>query len=168
MNRLFKVTENEKIIPDHSTVFTALGASSFGMLDRQENDFYATDPIAVTELLKVEDFAKDIWEPACGMGHIAEALKLAGHNVKCTDLFNYGYGETGIDFLKCTEKFEGDIITNPPFKMGLEFVYQALSLIPSGNRVAMLLRIQFLESTTRRELFDKYPPQYIYIFQVAE
>ena len=36
MNRLFKVTENEKIIPDHSTVFTALGASSFGMLDRQE------------------------------------------------------------------------------------------------------------------------------------
>ena len=28
----------------------------------------------------------------------------------------------------------------------------------------MLLKIQFLETKKRRELFNKYPPKYIYVF----
>lgn len=34
--------------------------------EAEVNDYYATDPRAVELLLEQEDFAKAIWEPACG------------------------------------------------------------------------------------------------------
>ena len=44
-----------------------------------------------------------------------------------------------------------------------EFVEHSLKIIKPGKRVAMLLKIQFLESAKRRELFEENPPKYIYI-----
>lgn len=41
---------------------------------------------------------------------------------------------------------------------------KALCVIPKGNKVAMLLKIQFLESKKRQELFKKNPPEYVYVF----
>ena len=57
------------------------------------------------------------------------------------------------------KKWYGDIVTNPPYKYALEFVEKALSLIEKGRKVAMFLRIQFLEGQRRRKLFDKEPPK---------
>ena len=68
-----------------------------------------------------------------------------------------------MDFLSCTEPFVGDIITNPPYKYAQEFVEKALSLIPAGNKVAMFLKIQFLEGKQRRKLFEVAPPKVIYV-----
>ena len=34
--------------------------------------------------------------------------------VESSDLFDRGFGHTGINFLERTELFEGSIITNPP------------------------------------------------------
>ena len=68
-----------------------------------------------------------------------------------------------MDFLKCTKPFNGDIITNPPYKYALEFVLKALEL--SDRKVAMFLKIQFLESKKRYDkLFSLYPPNRIYVF----
>ena len=53
------------------------------------------------------------------------------------------------------------IITNPPYKYAQQFVEHALELIPEGNRVAMFLKLTFLESKNRKEMFEKYPPEYI-------
>jgi hypothetical protein len=53
----------------------------------------------------------------------------------------------------------GDIITNPPFKYAKEFVLKALQIIPTGNKVAMFLRMQFLESQDRKHLFIDFPPK---------
>lgn len=61
-------------------------------------------------------------------------------------------------------KFDGDIITNPPYKYAKEFVEKALEVIKSGNKVAMLLKIQFLESEKRYGLFKDNPPKYVYVF----
>ena len=69
----------------------------------------------------------------------------------------------GVDFLSCTEPYEGDIITNPPYKYAQEFVEKALGLIPVGNKVAMFLRIQFLEGKQRRQFFEKSPPKVVYV-----
>lgn len=129
---------------------------------REENDFYATDPKAVEELLKVEKFDNKIWEPAAGMGHISKKLEEYGYDVKISDLIDRGIGADVKDFLLCDEVFDGDIITNPPFKYGEEFVYKALSL--TKNKVAMFLKIQFLESKSRRRLFDLHPPRKIWVF----
>ena len=35
---------------------------------------------------------------------------------------------------------------------------------PNGQLI-MFLKIQFLEGTKRKELFEKYPPKYIYVFR---
>ena len=64
---------------------------------------------------------KTIQEPACGQWHITEELKRHGYNVVSSDLYDYGYGKSGIDFLKSEEKADC-FITNPPYKFALEFV----------------------------------------------
>ena len=46
--------------------FRSLGASSHAIEDREENDYYATEPKALELLLDLEEFNKNIWEPACG------------------------------------------------------------------------------------------------------
>lgn len=66
---------------------------------RIPNEFYPTPPEAVRALLSVERFDGPIWEPACGEGAIAKVLAAANHKVIATDLHDYGFGQSGIDFL---------------------------------------------------------------------
>ena len=95
--------------------------------------------------------------------NLSVVLKKRGYIVRSTDLIDRGYGESGVDFLKTTERFNGDIITNPPYKFAQEFVEHALEILTDGNKIAMFLKLQFLEGKARRELFDKYPPKKIYV-----
>ena len=148
---------------NNKTAFVTLGASNHSTTEREDNDFYATEPKALELLLNIEEFDPYIWECACGKGHLSEVLKKRGYIVKSTDLIDRGYGEGGVDFLHTDETHNGDIITNPPYKYAQQFVEHALELIPEGNRVAMFLKLTFLESQNRRELFNRYPPEYIYV-----
>lgn len=151
---------------DTNSVMKALGASNHSDTVREQNDYYATDPKMVEALLKVETFDKYIWEPACGEGHIAKVLEAHGYDVSSSDLIYRGYGDAEpYDFLKHNDYlYDMDIITNPPYKYALEFVEKALASISEGHKVAMLLKLQFLEGQKRRRLFDKNPPQTVYIF----
>lgn len=150
-------------IGNKPAVFVTLGASNHTIGERQKHDYYATEPKAVELLLEVEKFNKNIWECACGEGHISKVLERHGYQVRSTDLIDHGYGKSGIDFLKQTEFFNGDIITNPPYKYAQQFVQKALELIPEGNKVAMFLKLQFLEGKSRKELFKKHPPKIVYV-----
>jgi hypothetical protein len=114
-------------------------------------------------LLDLVELNKNIWECACGQGHLSEIFKNAEHNVKSTDLVDRGYGETGIDFLSQTELFDGDIITNPPYKYAKEFVEKGLELVNDGNKVIMFLKLQFMEGKARKKLFIQHPPKTIYV-----
>ena len=110
-----------------------IGAQTETSEARAENDFYATDPIAIEELMKIEKLAQNIWEPACGMGHLAEPLIKAGHNVMASDLIDRGYGQGGVDFLKQKGLiYYCDIVTNPPYKLAEEFVRHGLEIIQEG------------------------------------
>lgn len=130
--------------------------------DAQEHDYYATDPVATDALMQVEEFDEHIWEPACGEGHMAEVIKKHGYDVFGTDLIDRGYGAGGVDFLTTDIRFDGDIITNPPYKYATEFAERALKL--TKGKVAMFLKLTFLESQKREELFRKHPPKYVYVF----
>lgn len=143
-----------------------LGARNYAKNEREQHDFYATDPRAIDDLLKYETFNKNIWECAVGQGHLADRLKSYGYNVECTDLIDRGYPGTEIvDFLTEKYDFDGDIITNPPYKYCSEFILNALDSIPTGNKVAMFLKIQTLEGQKRyEEIYSKYPPKTIYIY----
>ena len=104
-----------------------------------------------------------IWECSAGQGHLSERLIELGYEVRSTDLIDRGYGEGGIDFLQTTKMWDGDILTNPPYKYAKEFIEHAMTIIPDGRKVFMFLKLQFLEGKARGELFKKYPPRYVYV-----
>ena len=131
---------------------------------REEHDYYATDPIAVKLLLNQEKFDCNIWECASGENHIANVLKEYGYNVRTSDIVKRTPTTEVKDFLKTRKKWNGDIITNPPFCLAEEFIHKALSLVGKGHKVAMFLRLLFLESIKRYEgLFKENPPKTIYV-----
>jgi hypothetical protein len=147
-----------------NSIYKTLGASNHTEEERQNEDFYATDPKAAEMLLKLDNFDKNIWESACGQGHLSEVFKKNGYNVKSTDLIDRGYGEHGVDFLSIDNVyFNGDIITNPPYKYAKEFIEKSLQIIPEGNKVAMFLKITFMEGKGRKKLFIDYPPKTVYV-----
>lgn len=41
--------------------------------------------------------------------------------------------------------WDGDILTNPPYKYAKEFIEHAMTIIPDGRKVFMFLKLQFLE-----------------------
>ena len=96
------------------STFSALGASNHSECERAENDYYATYPPAVKAFLDKSGIVLDNpWGPACGEGHISKVLEEYGYQVRSTDLIDRGYGNGGVDFFEYTQKWEGDIITNP-------------------------------------------------------
>jgi hypothetical protein len=125
-------------------------------LSERGDDLYETPPVAVHALLKVEPLPRVIWEPACGPGSIVKVLRGAGYRVYASDLKNYGCPESdsGIDFLMERSPPYGveAVVTNPPYKLAGEFVSHALEL--GIRQVAMLLRIQFIESERRSSILD--------------
>ena len=149
------------------SVFVTLGASNHTDKEREPNDFYATDPIAVDKLVGSIGFIPSVvWECACGTGCLSERLKQYCHGVVSTDVIDRGYGQVQ-DFLLAKEMPSGCscIITNPPYKLANEFILHALSLLPDGGRCIMFLKTTFLEGEKRhRLLFSKYPPQRILQF----
>jgi hypothetical protein len=149
---------------DGNSVFKTLGSSQHSDHERELNDFYATEPRAIELLLDMEAFGGDVWEPACGEGHLSKVLESRGYSVKSTDLIDRGYGAAGQDFLAIDNIFfDGNIITNPPYRYATEFVEKALSIIPDGKKVAFFLKVQFMEGKGRKHIFINTPPEgYMY------
>ena len=144
-------------------VFAPLGASNHTKEERQPEDLYVTDPKAVEALLAVEGFDRMIWEPCVGLGHISGVLEKHGHEVWKSDIVDR-IGNERLDFLSCAENWDGDIITNPPYKYAQRFVEKALGCVGEGRKVAMLLKLLFLEGLERRKLFERTPPRRIWVF----
>jgi hypothetical protein len=97
-------------------------------------------------------------EPACGAGHMAKVLKEYFRAVRASDIHDYGYGMVS-DFL--AYPYEANawdwVITNPPFRLGEQFVLRSLNVARKG--VAILARTVFLESVGRYEaIFRNFPP----------
>lgn len=156
------------------SIYTVLGASNHSEVEREKDDYYATDPKALEIFLNRIDedgvrLHKNIWECACGEGHLSEVLKNRGYKVWSTDLIDRGYGSGNTDFLKSIpDSWCGDILTNPPYKYAKEFVEKALEVTRIGAYTVMFLKIQFLEGQGRRELFKKHPPKYVYVNSVRQ
>jgi hypothetical protein len=97
-------------------------------------------------------------EPSCGRGHMSAVLADYFSDVASYDVFDYGFGGVA-DFLKtkhADESFDW-VITNPPFKLGEEFIRRSLRIARQG--VAMLARTVFIESVGRYQaLFEPNPP----------
>ena len=131
-----------------------MNAATFNPAYRAEDDFYATPRSAIEQLLQVEKFDGAVWEPACGNGAISEVLQAHGYKTVDTDLVSREWPlGLQIDFLKVDVTLAPNVVTNPPFKLGTEFVRHALRLVP--GKVAFLLKIGFIEGPTKADLHAK-------------
>ena len=147
-----------------SNTMRTLATSTHAIGERQTEDYYATDPIAIDCLVNQEyiHLSDNVWEPCCGEGYLSKRLIEYNYNVKSSDLVDYGFGEV-FNFLYCTKQFDGDIITNPPYKHALEMCQHALDLVTNGRLVCMFLKLQFLEGKERKKWFEKNPPKYVMV-----
>ena len=117
-----------------------------------------------------------VWEPACGEGHMARPLGEYFDRVYASDVHDYTDAFPAQDdvcdflcswdhpprFMPAPPEFTGEkdavdwIITNPPFRMGEDFIRTALTRAQVG--VAVFVRTAFLEGKERhRSLFTPTP-----------
>lgn len=125
-------------------------------------DLYPTPPAYTRAFLEHEPISGDVWEPACGFGHMSEVLKdFCDGGLRSSDLYDHGYGEINIDFLSYNGPQVDNIITNPPYKCANDFVYQGLKL--ARKKLCLLVKTSFLEGIDRYErIYKIFPPTRVY------
>ncbi len=125
-------------------------------------DFYPTPSWATHALIDNEILTGDIWECACGDGSMSRVLEETGCTVQSTDLYDRGFGESGVDYLLTARKVD-NIITNPPFHSAEGFVKKGV--VEAKHKFALLLRLAFLEGVNRANtIFSKTPPSRVWVF----
>lgn len=82
-------------VGNKNSIYKTLGATSHTEEVRQQDDYYATDPAAVDYLLQLATPSRNIWECACGEGHLSKRLIELGYKVFSTDLIYRGFGMGG-------------------------------------------------------------------------
>lgn len=128
---------------------------------RAANDWYVEPEWAVEGLLDVQRFSGLVWDPACGKGTIPRVFRRHGHETMGTDLVDRGLGASQ-DFLK-TEGWPVDnIVCNPPFNLAEPFLRHALRM--SRHKIALLLRLSWLEGRGRAWVFNETPLAAIHPF----
>lgn len=131
---------------------------------RPGSDFYPTPPKAVHDLLDRYEFnTREVWEPACGNGAISKVLEKRGYYVYSSDLYDYGYGTPGVNFLETLKRPCNTIITNPPFVHAEKFLVHALNL--GVAQIAFLLKLQFLEGQERSRILERSPLKKVMVFR---
>jgi hypothetical protein len=103
-----------------------------------------------------------VLDPACGGGTGLEYCAASGITAMGSDIADRGAGIAGLDFLAPKYPLRADnIITNPPYRLTVEFAYQALMYAP--NAVALLVPLPFLASQRRYELFSTTPVAHVVV-----
>lgn len=138
-------------------------------------DFFETPGWATRKLLEVEDFYGSILEPCCGRGAICEVLveqglgPVIGYDLRTEGIWDGAY--TGIDFRNYAKIHDffpearlhfDHVITNPPFYCAKEIIESSLAV--TGGKVAMFLKLVFLESERRHYFFQETPLETVYVF----
>lgn len=116
------------------------------------NDAYYTPEHAIDALLDRESFPGLVLEPACGNGAISKRFK----NCTAFDL------DTGINFLGNQFWDVDHVVTNPPYRHAQQFVEK--SLFCAKGKVAMLLKLAFLEGQRRKKFLEHSPLETVYVF----
>jgi len=143
------------------------GISIAGRKKNDGIDFYQTPTWATKKLLEYEKFEGDILEPCCGSGAISIVLENADYEVYSGDIRTDDdvYGVKGADILKLNSKEDSkfdNIVTNPPYYCAKEIILKSLDI--TSGKVAMLLKLTFLESVKRYEFFKNTPLKIVYVF----
>jgi len=147
---------------------------------RRENDFYETPLECTRAILPELGPPTSMLDPCCGDGAILKVFEDApgwwswrhrGYDVSpISSRASFASGTLARDALSDEPWFPKHqltslrmVVTNPPYKLAQAFVSRALAEVDKEGRVAMLLRLPFLESL-RRQSFHKKHPADVYVF----
>lgn len=119
---------------------------------QEANGHYVEETWCDTRLFEEEPFTGNVVDPCCGFGRIPEAAKAAGYIAFGSDIVNRGYAERSpeLDFLAVDGSAIANVdnvIMNPPFDRGREFIEQALKI--AQRKVAAILPIRRLPAMGR-------------------
>lgn len=141
---------------------------------RKKRDFYETPAWCTHAILGY--LVKHTWiedrsfisalEPACGSGAISDVLlSTFNHRIKLCefDLSPKGNAKKRaafrLNFLKTSPTAGYDlVISNPPYSLAEEFIKHSLRWVHDDGKVAMLLRLNFLESQKRASWLRQHTP----------
>lgn len=131
---------------------------------RAADDFYTEPASAVRALLSAEKFFGLTLDPACGKGTIPKAFAEYGRQAIGTDLVDRGFGVSPINYLDFgPDPAVVNIVTNPPYNLAEAFALKAIG--EAQHKVAMLLRLAWLESRSRHLIiFKPHPPARVLVF----
>lgn len=135
-------------------------------------DFYETPEKVVAGLFEVDFFEGDIsnmLEPSAGKGAIVKAVRKKKPDLKITAVeiqedFASDLAETGAefiigDFLKSgPSPIYDTIVANPPYSQAENFIRHAFEFLSPSGKMAFLLRLPFLASVKRYDLFKELRP----------
>ena len=86
------------------------------------------------------------------------------NGIKTIDIREDSLAETKCNYIETKLDYKPFlIISNPPFNQAMEFIKKALDDVEDGGYVAMLLRLNFLETKARKDFFDNYMPTWIFV-----
>ena len=144
--------------------------------DREENDFYATEPAAADLLVAAKkrygfNFSFGIWECACGEGHLSKRFDQLCYHVFSSDkidrnygyIFDFAFSKPYVVRQKLLDAGCRDIVTNPPYKLTDRVIENGFAAINAGGRLCLFLKLTFLESAGRDYLFNHYPVSRIHV-----
>ena len=136
---------------------------------KSKTDDYQTPEWAVDALLEVETFPGFILEPAAGQGNIYRALKRYGYKkVYAADIRTDDelpeFVHKGVSFFGQHDhhRFVDHVITNPPYRIAQAFANRGLQVATA--KVALLLRVNFVEGEKRYDWFQETPLKGFYPF----
>jgi hypothetical protein len=131
---------------------------------RAKLQFFPTPPWATRAFLiaaGIDLSGALVWEPFCGAGHMAAVLEEAGGRVFSSDIYPHGFGDVGSfvggavagDVIRRPWPERGDwVISNPAFSLAVQAFERGLL---EARNVAMLCRLQWLETEERYRLFSR-------------
>lgn len=165
--------------PENNIVYSCLGSSNHSEGERQENDYYATDPIFINLLLEKEPWLKNtdlkILEPCAGENILVDRFyDLTGNKMDSYDLISRRDDVIAADYFTTDFKDKYDIIlTNPPYlkdsmktNRGMaDMINKMLDDVKIGGSVILFLKTLHLESNVRYEkIYKKNPPSKLWVF----
>jgi hypothetical protein len=126
-------------------------------------EHFETPRWAAAAILQREIMPRVILDPCCGSGILCDAAAEEGYRVIPADIHDWGYPDTWVrDFLTFNIDLSATgVFMNPPFSLAEDFVRKCFAL--NARKILCFQRFAWRESRKRREFWQQFPPNRIYI-----